>query len=160
MTTEKTVSPYHIEKADFDKLVKSIATAGTKLDKEIQRAALHAIYATETTGNTFYVNDLYLALSAGTRKTALAAWFTKYGKVTINMDSATHKAKPFLYDKLGTTDMVTAAAKLWTAEKPEQPIIDTFDIKAALSSLLKRAAKSEKVTDPAMLAALTATLGA
>lgn len=116
----------------------SIAKRGKKLDADIQHAALSAIYAVEKHGNVGYVNMLYLALSAGTRKSAMTEWLLQFGGVVANAEKG--KAEmPFKFDREKSVDLAGGAAMPWYECKPDQDPDMVFDVVAALKSIIKKA---------------------
>lgn len=128
----------------------SIAAAGKKLDGRIQVAGLSVMSHIDTHGDvtvaTALVNELFGALSKGHRKAAMVEWLVKYGKVKLNIDEATKKVQPFLYDKAATTNLQGAVDEPWFDCKPEK-LDEDFDFNKLLMALLSKAAK-KNATDP------------
>ena len=131
------------DKAQFDAACASVAKRGAKLDADIQHLALSAISHLDEHKNPHFVNKLYLSLQAGARKSALAEWFLKYGKVAANT-AAGKKELPFLLDKERTTDMAGGRLEPWFLCKPDAAPDEVFDIVAALRAVLKKAAAKNK----------------
>jgi hypothetical protein len=142
--------------AQLDAAIKSIATRGKKLDSDIQEAALSAISHFAEHGDIVFVNKLYLALSAGARKSSLALWFVTFTKAAVNTDAATKALAPFNVDKAKEFDLDGAMSTPWYDMKKEPELDELFDIQKALASLIAKAKKSAKVNDPAMLKSLEA----
>lgn len=150
-TTKKNAIPTLIVGTDaLRKEFTSIAAAGKKLDGRIQVAGLSVMAHIDNHGDvtvaTALVNELFGALSKGHRKAAMVEWLVKYGKVKLNVDEATKKAQPFLYDKAATTDLQGAVDEPWYDCKPEK-LDEDFDFHKLLAALLAKAAKKQ-ATDP------------
>lgn len=150
----------YLNASQMDKAIKSISTRGAKLAADIQVAALSAINHLAEHGDPIYINRLYLAMPAGTRKSSLGQWFVAYGAVAVNEDKATKATMPFVKVKGAKVDLIGGTECQWhEAGKPES-LADVFDIKKALAHVLARASKDGvKVNDPALLRGLNALVG-
>lgn len=130
------------------KAIASIQTRGKKLDQDIQDAGLSCLAHIDQHGDVGPMNRLYLALPAGSRKSALMDWAQTYGKVQPNLDAKSNKEAPFLYDKAGSTDLQAASDKPWYKHKPEKPIEVEFDLRGKILQLVKQAEKAQAKGTP------------
>lgn len=130
---------------ELDKAIKSIASTGAKLDQLIQTTGVGVLEHFAEHKDTGLVNRLYQALPNGARKTAFASWLLAYCAVSVNMDAATKKDKPFVYAKDKATDPVGAAQDMWYNHKPEKPLDEVFDVQKAVRALLAKAGKAGKL---------------
>ena len=112
--------------------ITSIKTRGTRLDSDIQNAALAVINHVELHGDVTLVNTLIAAMPKGSRINALLAWLENFGKVRWNK-----KKKCMVYDGKKNTDIAGGQAKSWLEFKPE-PEYNGWDDKAQLIALVKR----------------------
>lgn len=129
---------YITEAKAFKAACDSISKRGAKLDADIQHAAMSAAYAVKEHGNVGYVNMLYLALSAGTRKAAMTEWLLQFGGVVANAEKG--KAEmPFKFDREKAVDLAGGAATPWYDCKPDQEPDMVFDVVAALKHIIKKA---------------------
>ena len=158
MTTTKTAIPTLIVGTDaLRKEFTLIAGAGKKLDARIQVAGLSVMSHIDQHGDvtvaTSLINELFGALSKGHRKAAMVEWLVKYGKVKLNVDEATKKTQPFLYDKAATTDLQGACDEPWFDCKPEK-LDEDVDFIKLLNALIAKASKKDpsKVQGLALLA--------
>lgn len=158
-----------LNKEATDKLIKSIAVRGKKLDADIHQAALSSLAHHAEHGDTTLVNRLVLAMPKSGRRNALMAWCENYGAgLTPNTDKATAKDQPFAHVKGSkkSFDVKAADAKPFWEFKPEPEYVQ-FDLAAALAMLLRKAENalaSEQqdgtLISPEKLAALRALAGA
>lgn len=128
--------------AKLNKAIDSIAARGKKLDADVQVAGLSAMAHVDKTGDIGAVNRLYMALSAGTRKSAMTAWLLQYGRVVANTGED-KKEKPFVYAKDKGTDLEGADAEPWYNFKPDADPDEVFDVQAAVAALIKKASKKQ-----------------
>lgn len=129
---------YITEVKAFKAACDSITKRGAKLDADIQHAAMSAAYAVQQHGNVGYVNMLYLALSAGVRKSAMTEWLLRFGGVVANTEKG--KAEmPFKFDREKPVDLEGGAATPWYDCKPDQEPDMVFDVIAALKAVIKKA---------------------
>lgn len=126
----------------IDAEIKAIATAGKALDKRIQKAAVDVLEHFAEHKDTGLVNRLYLALSKGARKTAMASWLMAYAAVVANTDPKTKAEQPFVYSKDKATDPLAAAVDMWYDHKPDAAPDEVFDLQKAVKALLAKAAKA------------------
>lgn len=136
--------------------IASIQRSGAKLDLSIQTVGLQAMAHFKEHGDIVYLNKLYLAMPKGSRRSALAVWFMAHSKAIVSTDKLTKELAPFSVDKEKTFDLEAAEAMQWHEAKQEPAIDEVFDVQKALASLLRRAAKSDKVSDRDTLDKLTA----
>lgn len=141
--------------------IAKIAKSGAALDKLIQETGVGVLthYAQHT--DAAVVNRLFLALSAGSRKTALASWLLAYGALQVNQDASTKKERPFVADKTKVTDVEGATEDMWYNHKPEKAIDETFDLQKAVRAILAKAGKAHVLQhgDGATLQALAKCVG-
>lgn len=130
--------------AAINKEIGLIKTAGKKLDERIQVAGVSVIQHCGLHNDVTVVNNLFLAMAAGTRKKALAEWLLKFGNVAANTDKASSKTAPFVYAKDKVANVDGAIAEPWYDFAPEPAVATMFDFQAMLSSLLKKAEKAEQ----------------
>ena len=129
--------------ADLSKAIESIGRRGQKLDNDIQDAALSCLWHLDKHGDITLLERLWASMPKGARRNALADWAAKFGKLTLNMDKASNKEHPFLYDKKGNTDLAGAAETKWFDCKPEKGIEEEFDFEAKVHSLLRHLAQAQ-----------------
>lgn len=143
MTTSKTVKAptLIVGKADIDKAILSIKTAGAKLDGKIQLAALSVLAHIEAHGDITVFESLYAAMPKGARKMALVEWAFKFGKLVANTDAKSKAVKPFLYAKDKVTNLDGGIAEPWFNFKPEAKPDQAFDFQAMLLALITKAEK-------------------
>lgn len=146
---------------EIDAAITKIAKSGAALDALIQTTGVSVLIHFNEHHDAALVNRLFLALNAGSRKTALASWLLQYGALMVNTDPATKKERPFLYLKDGTTNPEGAAEDMWYNHKPEKAIDEVFDLQKAVRSLLAKAGKAVKLEhgDGATLKALAKCVG-
>ena len=149
--------------ADIAKAIASIKTAGAKLDKNIQVAALSVLAHIEQHGDITLFESLYAAMPKGARKLALCEWAFKFGKLSANTDEKSKAVKPFLFDKAKTTNMEQAMIEPWFDFKPEAKPDQAFDFQAMLLALItkaeKRGADGKEVINSELMLKAKALLG-
>lgn len=123
-----------------------IAKTGKTLDALIQTTGVGVLVHFAEHHDAAIVNRLFLALPAGSRKTAFASWLLAYGAVMVNTDQAMKKERPFLWDKDKETKPEAASQDMWYNHKPEKPIDETFDLQKAVRAILARAGKAETLS--------------
>lgn len=131
-------------KADIERAVAVIKVRGEEFDQAVQMVQISVLNHAELHGDITLFEALFNALPKGSRRNALAEHASKYGKITVNLDAdpKKRKAKPFLYDRAKTTDLVGAEAEPWFEMSPEKPVDLAFDFQAQLLALLKKADKA------------------
>lgn len=139
--------------------INAIAKSGNKLDLDIQLVGLSVLNHAELHGDVTLINKLYLALPRGTRKTAMTQWLVAFGKVVANTGD-NKKEAPFSYDKTKATDLAGASQTPWFDFAPDKAPDALFDVQAAVASLLRRASKADKVSDPELIAKLSQLVNA
>lgn len=142
-----------LDKAGIEATIKRITTNGKKLDSDIQAAGVGCLDHLNKHGDVTLFNRLYQALPKGARKSAMTAWALAFGQVAANTGD-NKKEAPFVYDKTKTTQLAEAMANPWFDFSPDKLPDEVFDVRAALASLLKRAAKSPDVNDSELYAKL------
>lgn len=136
--------------------IKSIRERGAKLDNDIQLTALDTLQHAGAHGDVTLVNELYLAMPAGSRRSALAEWLITFGKVKAN-EGKNKAEQPFKFAPDKTEDFETGRATMWhTMGSPEKNPEEVFDLQKALAALLKKASKAGSVSDDALLGKLRA----
>lgn len=145
----------------IDVEIKAIAAAGKKLDDRIQKAGIDVLEHFAEHKDTGLVNRLYLALSRGARKTAMASWLLAYCAVVPNTDPKTKADQPFIYDKTKKTDPLAAAQDAWYDHKPDATPDEVFDLQKAVKALLAKAGKAGSIKggDGETLKGLAALVG-
>lgn len=134
--------------ATITKAIVSIQGRGKKLDADIQHAALSIIahIAGPGSGDVSLAEQLVHAMPKGSRKTALVTWFHKFGPMrelnpTVNPADAAKllKDKDALFQYVrDTMDMDKGVETPWFECKPEGPLLNYFDVDAAINSLIKK----------------------
>lgn len=134
-----------LNKADIQKAIDSIAKRGKVLDNDIHIAACSAIALRNESGDTAWINRLYLALSAGTRKQALTSWMLVYGGVIANDGSkGTSKTEqPFLHTKDKPVRLDEGIADPWFDHKPDPAPDQVFDVMVLVQAVLKKAKSAQ-----------------
>lgn len=127
---------------EIDKSIAQIKTSGTKLDKLIQDTGVDVLTHFAEHKDTGLVNRLYLAMPAGSRKTALASWLMTHCAVIANADAKTKKEQPFLYAKDKATNPTAGAQDPWYNHKPDAAPDQVFDLQKAVKALLVKAQKA------------------
>jgi hypothetical protein len=133
-----------IGKKDIEFAIGVIKVRGEEFDQAVQQVQLSVLHHADLHGDITLFEGLFNALPKGSRRNALAEHAVKYGKILINLDAdpKKRKAKPFLFDKTKTTDLVGAQAEPWFEMSPEKPVDMAFDFQAQLLALLKKADKA------------------
>lgn len=134
-----------MELKQIEQNISKIAKSGAALDALIQTTGVGVLNHLAKHNDAAIVNRLFLALSAGSRKTALASWLLAYGAVQVNTDAATKKDRPFVSDKTKVTKPEAAAEDMWFNHKPEKAIDETFDLQKAVRMILAKAGKASKL---------------
>ncbi len=129
---------------DIEANIVKIAKTGAALDALIQATGVGVLVHFAEHHDAAIVNRLYLALPAGSRKTAFASWLLAYGAVMVN-NGENKKERPFLWDKEKETKPEAAAEDMWYNHKPEKPLDEVFDLQKAVRSLLAKAGKAGKL---------------
>lgn len=142
-----------MDKTQIEKNIESIRKAGLKLDKLIQETGLATLAHIDAHGDVRLMNRLYLALPRGARKAAFSSWALAFGKVVANTGD-NKKENPFAYAKDRVSDLAQAAVKPWYDFKPDPEPDQLFDVVKAINSIIARAGKADKVSDPKLLEAL------
>ena len=127
----------------IDTAIKSIATRGKTLERDIHVAAVSCLVHADKHGDVTLAQKLVEAVPSLVRKNALRDWFQAHGKFGYDL-----QAKTFTFDKKGTTMIDEAiATPFW--EFKQEAAYKGFDINAAVLQLVKRAEnaieKGEKV---------------
>ena len=118
-------------KSELDKAIKSIATRGKRLDRDIQQAAVSVIHHVQQHGDVTVANSLVAAMPKGSRGNALKAYLESFGRMSWNGKEG------FVFAKSKTTDMEGATAVMWTEFKPE-PEYKPLDVQSTVTNLLTR----------------------
>lgn len=137
----------------IDTAIKSIATRGKSLDKDIHIAAVSTLMHADEHGDVTLAQRLVDAIPQSARKNALKDWFLAMGKFSYDTQN-----KTLIFNKQGVTMKDKAIATPFWAFKPE-PEYKPFDINAAIAQLVTRANKAVNNgddVDQTKLAALTA----
>lgn len=122
MTTEiKTLN-----RAEIDKAIASIQSRGAKLDKDVHVTGVSILAHIEQHREVSLMVKLFNALPKGSRRNALVAWAIQYGQVAVNMDKATAKDFPLVFDKSKATRLTEANANPWFNFKKEKAPADEF----------------------------------
>lgn len=148
----------------LDAQIKSIKGRAAKLDKDIQQAALSAIWHFgvrenadgELIGDVGFINRLYLALGKGARHVAMTHWLLQFGGVSAN--TADNKdTTPFVKDKGKTVDLEGGAKLPWYECKPSKAPDEVVDLlKLTLAVIKKASGEGKQVAHAAMLIELQA----
>lgn len=134
----------------INQAIEAIEVHGKQLDEAIQMTGLSILHHIEVCGDYTIFGRLFNALPRGARKNALVEWACTFGKVQVNTDKATAKTHPFLFNKFGTTDLAGAAAKPWYTFKPEKPVVEEFNLYAALAHVRKQIERAENKGTPVL----------
>lgn len=137
--------------------IKTIANRGVNFDKLVQSTAVDVIKHIEDHGEISLACKLFLALPNGSRRLALAHWFLKFGKVSINKDKAQSKTIPFVFNKEGTTDVEGGEKLAWFDAKKEKTLAQEFKLGDRIDRLIKEVNKAVEsgalaANDPQVLA--------
>ena len=135
-------------KHGIEAAISDIKHRGKAIDKDIQAIGIAVLMHVEKHGEVSLccklVTDLVEALSKGQRKDSLVTWFVTFGKVSLNRDKASAKARPLVFDKTKVTDIEGATKTPWYAAKKAADPFAVFDVKAEVNRLLSRMAKASK----------------
>jgi hypothetical protein len=153
--------------AGIEAAITSIATAGTKLDNQIQTVGVATLVHFKQHGDVRLVNRLYLALGKGARHAALSSWLLAYGAVVASTDKATKAEKPFICAKgadgkwLKVTNPEAAALDPWHSHKPSKSPDMVLDLQGAIRAILKKAKTATSIEhgDLNMLKAVAVAAG-
>jgi hypothetical protein len=129
---------------------------GKQWAEEGHTLALSILAHHTETGDIGPVNRLLTTMPKGTKRNAMAEWFLAFGKLSVTDD----KSRPMKHDKTKEAKLEDAKATPWYEFQPEKEIVEVFDLQAALKSLLARAGKATKVSDPELFKALEAAKAA
>lgn len=129
--------------AEINRASDTIADKGAKLDDFIQYTALSVLNHVDLHGDVTVANKLFASMPKGSRKTALADFLVKYGKMSVETDRNKAKVNPFAYDKSKATNIEAARAKPWYEHKKEPEPIDSLDVHAMIAMLVKRIERDE-----------------
>lgn len=119
--------------------ISNIKINGKALDESVQSVGMEVLEHVDKNGEVSLANKLLKALPKGARAKALADWFNRFGKVTVNTDKVTAKQFPLVYCKEGRTDLAGAAGMPWYKCKQDKPLAVEFDFAGQLMALIKRA---------------------
>ena len=126
--------------SEINRASDTIAEKGQKLDNFIQYTALSVLNHVDLHGDVTVANKLFASMPKGSRKTALADFLVKYGKMAVETDRNKAKVNPFAYDK---SNIEAARAKPWYEHKKEPEPIDSLDVHAMIAMLVKRIERDE-----------------
>lgn len=126
--------------------IAGIVAKGKAYDNHVQLVALSAISVVGATGNIFYVNEMYKALSKGTRHIAMSAWLKEFGGVEANILGKDKAQKPWVYLSKEAVDVKAAAAMPWFSFKPSPGPDVAYDILEGLQRVLKAASGAKAGT--------------
>lgn len=144
------------DNAALDTAIKSIATRGAKWEKDVQRAAISAMWHHKKHGDTGFINRLIEAMPKSARKNALLAYIETHGGVIWDTE-----AKQMKHVKGKAFKHAEADAVMWTAFKPDpeyKPIVAVDAVKRLIGQMekdMKEVGDASTVT-PEMLAGLRA----
>ena len=138
------------DNAALAKAIKSIATRGQKLDRDIWEVGVSCLAHIAEHSNTTMLNDLVNALPKGARKHAFVEWALAYGSVR-TLDRANPadadriaKGQVFALDRSKSFDLDGAVANAWHTFKPEPDLLTAFDVHKAVAQLVKRVTKASR----------------
>lgn len=120
----------------IDTAIKSIASRGKTLERDIHVAAVSTLNHAELHGDVTLAQRLVEAVPSLARKNALRDWFLAFGKFSYD-----EKNKTLAYNKAGVTLLDEAIATPFWDFKPEAPYVP-FDMNAAIQKLIQRAEKA------------------
>lgn len=150
--------------AALDTAIKSIKGRAAKLDKDIQQAALSAIWhfgvrtndKGELIGDVGFINRLYLALGKGARHVALTEWLLQFGGVEANTGQ-NKDTTPFIKCKGKHVDMEGGTKLPWYDCKPSKAPDQVVDmLKVVLAAIKKGQGGDKQVEHGEILAKLQA----
>lgn len=123
--------------------IASIKGRGTKLDADIQHAALSVLQHCANTGDTTLADKLVQAMPKGGRALALVEWMLAFGTIrkldakSKDEKKAIEAGRIFQDDKKNRTlDLAGAQAKQWHEFRKEAAISTAFDAQASTKRLL------------------------
>lgn len=121
-----------------------INVKGKELDQLIQVAGMSVLNHIELHGDITLFEALWAAMPKGSRKKALGDWAVKYGKLVMHLDEKGKiiNDKPFLFNKLGSTDLLGAEGEPWYDCAPEKLEDTELDFTKLLGMLLAKADKA------------------
>ena len=138
------------DNAALAKAIKSIATRGQKLDRDIWEVGVSCLAHIAEHSNTTMLNDLVNALPKGARKHAFVEWALAYGSVR-TLDRANPadadriaKGQVFALDRTKQFDLDGAVQNAWYNFKPEPDLLTAFDVHKAVAQLVKRVTKASR----------------
>lgn len=120
----------------IDTAIKSIATRGKTLERDIHVAAVSSLNHAELHGDITLAQKLVDAVPTMARKNALRDWFLAHGKFSYDVEN-----KTLTFNKKGVTLLQEAIDTPFWEFKPE-PEYKPFDINAAVQQLVARAEKA------------------
>lgn len=120
----------------IDTAIKSIATRGKSLERDIHVAAVSCLMHADQHGDVTLAQKLVDAVPQLARKNALRDWFLAHGKFSYDMEG-----KVLTYNKKGVTLQEDAINTPFWEFKPE-PEYKPFDMQAAVLQLVARAEKA------------------
>lgn len=118
--------------------IANIKITGKALDQGIQEVGLSVLHHVCENREASLAIKLLNAMPKGGRRNALIEWFIQFGMIAVNMDKATAKERPLVFDRDRVTNLEGAAAKPWYTCRPERPAAEVFDVEAQLRQLMKR----------------------
>lgn len=146
--------------AQIDKAIKSIATRGANLDKDIHAAAVSTLAHIEAHGDVILANRLMQAMPKSGRRAALQTWMLAFGRLVLNDDKATKKEMPLKYSKAAVSNVLKAQeTPFWefTKEVTVKAWVYADWLKTVQATLTKAA--QEQGAEGAKAAAALAALG-
>lgn len=144
MAQAKVKVPAFLDKAGIEKNIKSIATRGAMLDKDIQLTGVSILAHIDQHKEVSLFKKLYDALPKGSRSNALVAWGLAFGRIEVNLDKDTKKAMPFLFAKDKETKVEDARNNPWFTFKKEKAPSEVFDPAVAFVKFMERINKAIK----------------
>lgn len=130
--------------AQIVEAIRSIQGRGQKLDNDIQLTGLSILAHIQQHREVSLFNKLYQAMPAGSRRNALAKWALELGQVSVNMDKATAKERPFIFDKEKETKLDKAEQYPWYNFKPEAAPAEAFSFDKWLADAHKMLQAKQK----------------
>lgn len=130
-----------LTKQETLKLIKSIATRGASLEKDVQSAAIASVYYSVCHGDVTIGQKLVEQFPAGMRKAALVGFLEEFGQFEYKDKNVIYKKNDKLAKLLEDVEGATAYAESikvqWIAFKPET-IKSKFDCLDAVRKLVAR----------------------
>jgi hypothetical protein len=148
----------------LDTLITSIKGRAAKLDKDIQHAALSAIWhfgvrtndKGELIGDVGFINRLYLSLGKGARHVALTEWLLHFGGVEANTGQ-NKDTTPFIKCKGKAVDLEGGTKTPWYDMKPSKAPDQVVDmLKVVLAAIKKGQGGDKQIEHGEILAELQA----